>query len=179
MRLTTYALVLVLIQLARTSFALAPAVNPQFQIPTTVKNVTQGGQYSGYQCGGGAGAFDIVIGGGDISVADCEDILRGWNASHFNLDMRGWVNSTGDVDTFYKIVTWGSCEFVVRRGDGVGGPVFIGDGDIKPLINGSIHRAMFGNGTQLQSTEGNMTCAADSEPGALIQWSLRHSGSSN
>ncbi|KUI60689.1 hypothetical protein VP1G_07855 [Cytospora mali] len=173
-RFTSYTALLVL---STASLTLALAVNPQYKIPTTVKNITQGGQYSGYQCGGGAGAFDIVNRGGNISVADCKGILGGWNASHFNLDMRDWVNSTGDVDTFYKVVTRGSCQFVIRRADGVGGPVFIGDGDIKPLINGSIHRATFGNGTQLQTTEGNMTCATDWEPGALVERSLRHSGS--
>ncbi|ROW06433.1 hypothetical protein VMCG_04307 [Cytospora schulzeri] len=81
MQFITRPLFQAIYQLLATGLALTAGL--QNQIPTTVKNVTQGGQYAGYQCGG----------------------------VHFNLKMRDWVDSADDDATFYSVVGYGTCEF--------------------------------------------------------------------
>lgn len=59
-----------------------------------------------------------VIGGGQIMVADCFDIMDSPSTANFSVEMSNWRDSTNLPDEYYKLFTVGSCELAVKRIDG-------------------------------------------------------------
>lgn len=59
-----------------------------------------------------------VIGGGQIMVADCFDIMDSPSTANFSVEMSNWRDSTDLPDEYYKLFTVGSCELAVKRIDG-------------------------------------------------------------
>lgn len=88
------------------------ARDPPSQTPDTVKNKTA--NTSNRQCDPTRVG---VIGGGQIQVADCFDILDISNTANFSVEMSDWRNSTHLPDQYYKLFTVGSCELAVKRID--------------------------------------------------------------
>lgn len=59
-----------------------------------------------------------VVGGGQILVADCFDIMDSSSTANFSVEMSDWRDSTDLPDEYYKLFTVGSCELAVKRIDG-------------------------------------------------------------
>lgn len=92
---------------------LSLAKDPHSQTPGTVKNITA--DTSNDQCDPTTVG---VVGGGQIQVADCFDILDFPNTANFSVEMLDWRDSASLPDKFYKLFTVGSCELAVKRIDG-------------------------------------------------------------
>lgn len=88
------------------------ASDPPSQTPGTVKQNTA--NTSNDQCDRTTVG---VIGGGQIQVADCFDILDISSTADFSVEMSNWKDSTNLTDQYYKLFTVGSCELAVKRVD--------------------------------------------------------------
>lgn len=89
------------------------AKDPQSQTPGLVKNNTS--NTSNDQCDPTTVG---VVGGGQIQVADCFDIMDSPSTANFSVEMSDWKDSTDLPDEYYKLFTVGSCELAVKRIDG-------------------------------------------------------------
>ncbi|KAK7724271.1 hypothetical protein SLS64_000605 [Diaporthe eres] len=89
------------------------AVDPHPQIPGLVKNKTL--NTSNDQCDPTTVG---VVGGGQIKVADCFDIMDSPSTANFSVEMSDWRDSTDLLNEYYKLFTVGSCELAVKRTDG-------------------------------------------------------------
>lgn len=88
------------------------ANDPLSQMPGLVKNNTAG--TSNDQCDRTTVG---VVGGGQIQVADCFDIMDVSSTANFSVEMSDWRDSTDLPDQYYKLFTVGSCELAVKRID--------------------------------------------------------------
>lgn len=59
-----------------------------------------------------------VLGGGQIQVADCFDIMDSPSTANFSVEMSDWSDSADLPDEYYKLFTVGSCELAIKRIDG-------------------------------------------------------------
>lgn len=89
------------------------ANNPLSQVPGLVKNNTA--DTSNDQCDRTTVG---VVGGGNIQVADCFDIMDVSSPANFSVETSDWRDSTDLPDQYYKLFTVGSCELAVKRIDG-------------------------------------------------------------
>lgn len=105
---------LILVVLAVTSTT--TAVDPLYQTPGRVEQSNEVGPDPA-QC---QNSTLSVIGDGEILVSDCEAILNDLKAGDdFILSLSLWQNSTALVDHFWTYVTAGSCQFALKRVDGL------------------------------------------------------------
>jgi hypothetical protein len=58
-----------------------------------------------------------VIGGGQIKVVDCFDVLNIPNTADFNVELSDRKDSTDLADQYYKLFTVGTCELAGTRTD--------------------------------------------------------------
>lgn len=92
------------------------AVDPLYSIPGRVQQENYV-ETDYTQCQGST--FD-VIGDGDILISDCQAILDDLEGrSGFIMRLTLWQNSTGLEDHFWTYVTSGSCQFALKRVDGL------------------------------------------------------------
>jgi len=86
--------------------------DPRSQTPRTVRSNTA--NTSNDQCDRTTVG---VVGGGQIQVTDCFDILDIPSTANFSVEMSNWQDSTDLPDQYYKLFTVGSCELAVKRID--------------------------------------------------------------
>lgn len=54
-----------------------------------------------------------------VPIADCNNLLAAWNHNHFAYELSLWENSTALTDHFFMLGTNGSCQFALKRLDGL------------------------------------------------------------
>lgn len=54
-----------------------------------------------------------------VPIADCNNLLTWWGDVHFTYELTQWENSTGLADHFYVLTSNGSCQFALKRLDGL------------------------------------------------------------
>lgn len=95
--------------------AFAGTPNPQYQKPTIV-NHSEDIDFSN-RCGDST--FGLIT-PGEILIDDCAQLTASWHdQGNFTLQLSDWTNSTGLVDHFYTLGTYGSCQFAFKRTDGL------------------------------------------------------------
>lgn len=54
-----------------------------------------------------------------VPIADCNNLLATWGNDHFTYELSQWENSTALADHFFILATTGSCQFALKRLDGL------------------------------------------------------------
>lgn len=54
-----------------------------------------------------------------VPAADCNKLLAEWSSGHFTYELTRWEDSTALKDHFFILATNGSCEFALKRLDGL------------------------------------------------------------
>lgn len=99
--------------------ATAAAVDPLYMVPGRVEQSdSPGEQPDTPQC---QDSTFRAFGADEICVADCQAIRDNLGARWlgFMLTLRSWQDSTGRADHFWTYATAGSCQFALKRVDGL------------------------------------------------------------
>lgn len=70
-----------------------------------------------------------------VPIADCNDLLATWNQNHFTYELSHWENSTALADHFFVLGTNGSCQFALKRLDGLNNTI------MSVLTSGTLKRS--------------------------------------
>lgn len=54
-----------------------------------------------------------------VPITDCNNLLAEWSFGHFTYELSRWEDSTALKDHFFILATNGSCEFALKRLDGL------------------------------------------------------------
>lgn len=54
-----------------------------------------------------------------VPIADCNNLVAMWGYGHFTYELSHWENSTALTDHFFVLGTNGSCQFALKRLDGL------------------------------------------------------------
>ncbi|ROV99517.1 hypothetical protein VMCG_06380 [Cytospora schulzeri] len=102
----------------------------------------------------------------DIWRSDCDQLLKDTQYTY-----GFWVLWNWDADESYKTIAGrGTCNFGVSRNDGVNDYVFIGDSDVRQIIQ---HANASSTDPVIPTFMGSMNCVSSAAGGADIQWIIR------
>jgi hypothetical protein len=54
-----------------------------------------------------------------VPIEDCNNLLAAWDQGHFTYELSFWENSTALADHFFVLGINGSCQFALKRLDGL------------------------------------------------------------
>ncbi|KKY30594.1 hypothetical protein UCDDA912_g09452 [Diaporthe ampelina] len=103
----------------------------------------------------------------------------GSSFTYFGDKDKMWENSTALADHFFVLATNGSCQFALKRLDGLDNTILLGDLDMTDVLRSSI--ASSRDSPAFETVEGQMNCGSDAGSDGEVNFerTLRDPGSTN